>query len=150
MGGYSSFPVCIAAKILRIPFIIYENNLYIGKANRFLLPYAKKVFVSYKELGGGVILTLIHEIDYLYWLFGEINSVYAIGKKKTNLKINVEDSALISMITKSKIPIHLRMDYWSTLNIRNLKFGKKKVFRKYYYRAIMPKLRTGVYHNQRI
>ena len=29
MGGYSSFPVCIAAKILRIPFIIYENNLYI-------------------------------------------------------------------------------------------------------------------------
>jgi UDP-N-acetylglucosamine--N-acetylmuramyl-(pentapeptide) pyrophosphoryl-undecaprenol N-acetylglucosamine transferase len=52
MGGYSSFPVCIAAKILRIPFIIYENNLHIGKANRYLLPYAKKVFVSYKELQG--------------------------------------------------------------------------------------------------
>ncbi len=52
MGGYSSFPVCIAAKILRIPFIIYENNLHIGKANRFLLPYAKKVFVSHKELAG--------------------------------------------------------------------------------------------------
>ena len=29
MGGYSSFPVCVAAKILRIPFIVYENNLYI-------------------------------------------------------------------------------------------------------------------------
>ena len=26
MGGYSSFPVCIAAFILRIKFIIYENN----------------------------------------------------------------------------------------------------------------------------
>ncbi len=52
MGGYSSFPVCIAAKILRIPFIIYENNLHIGKANRYLLPYAKKIFVSYKELEG--------------------------------------------------------------------------------------------------
>ena len=52
MGGYSSFPVCIAAKILRIPFIIYENNLHIGKANRYLLPYAKKVFVSYMELHG--------------------------------------------------------------------------------------------------
>ena len=52
MGGYSSFPVCIAAKILKIPFIIYENNLYIGKANRYLLPYAKKGFVSYKELEG--------------------------------------------------------------------------------------------------
>ncbi len=52
MGGYSSFPVCIAAKILRIPFIIYENNLHIGKANRYLLQYAKKVFVSHKELEG--------------------------------------------------------------------------------------------------
>jgi len=52
MGGYSSFPVCIAATILRIPFIIYENNLNIGKANRYLLPYAKKVFVSHKELEG--------------------------------------------------------------------------------------------------
>ena len=52
MGGYSSFPVCIAAKILKIPFIIYENNLHIGKANRYLLPYAKKIFVSHKELEG--------------------------------------------------------------------------------------------------
>ena len=52
MGGYSSFPFCVAAKILGIPFIIYENNLHIGKANRYLLPYAKKIFVSYKELEG--------------------------------------------------------------------------------------------------
>ena len=29
MGGYSSFPVCLAAKILNIPFILYENNLII-------------------------------------------------------------------------------------------------------------------------
>ena len=52
MGGYSSFPVCIAAKLLRIPFIIYENNLYIGKANRYLLPLARKIFVSNKEVEG--------------------------------------------------------------------------------------------------
>ena len=52
MGGYSSFPFCIAAKILRIPFIIYENNLHIGKANKYLLPYARKMFVSYKEVEG--------------------------------------------------------------------------------------------------
>ncbi len=52
MGGYSSFPICIAAKILKIDFIIYENNLIIGKANKYLLPFAKKIFVSYKELEG--------------------------------------------------------------------------------------------------
>ena len=52
MGGYSCFPVCMAAKILKIPFIIYENNLFLGKTNKFLLPYANKIFVSYGELEG--------------------------------------------------------------------------------------------------
>ena len=52
MGGYSSLPMCIAAKILRVPFIIYENNLHIGKANKFLLPFAKKAFVSHIDLEG--------------------------------------------------------------------------------------------------
>ena len=51
-GGYASFPVCIAASILRIKFVIYENNLIIGKANKHLLPFAKKIFVSYNELTG--------------------------------------------------------------------------------------------------
>ena len=52
MGGYSSFPICIAASILRIKFVVYENNLIIGKANRFLLPFVDKIFVSYKDLHG--------------------------------------------------------------------------------------------------
>ena len=52
MGGYASFPICIAASILRIKFIIYENNLVIGKANKYLLPFTEKIFVSCKELEG--------------------------------------------------------------------------------------------------
>ena len=52
MGGYSSFPICIVAKLLNIPFIIYENNLHVGRANRFLLPFAIKIFVARKELTG--------------------------------------------------------------------------------------------------
>ena len=52
MGGYSSFPVCIAAFLLNIKFVIYENNLIIGRANKFLLPLAKKIFVSYQDLEG--------------------------------------------------------------------------------------------------
>ena len=52
MGGYASFPVCVAASILRIDFIIYENNLTIGKANKYLLPFSKKIIVSFKELEG--------------------------------------------------------------------------------------------------
>ena len=52
MGGYASFPFCIAAYILRIKFIIYENNLIIGKANKYLIPFCEKMFVSRKEVEG--------------------------------------------------------------------------------------------------
>ena len=50
-GGYASFPVCLAGIILRIPFIIYENNLLMGKANRYLL-LLQKNFVSYEDIQG--------------------------------------------------------------------------------------------------
>ncbi len=52
MGGYSSFPICIAGFLLRIPVIIYENNLIIGRANKFLLPIAKKIMLSTKNTIG--------------------------------------------------------------------------------------------------
>ena len=52
MGGYSSFPICIAGFLLRIPVIIYENNLIIGRANKFLLPIVKKIILSTKNTSG--------------------------------------------------------------------------------------------------
>jgi len=52
MGGYSSFPICIASKILNIPFVIYESNLYLVKTNKFLLLYAHKLLVLYADLTG--------------------------------------------------------------------------------------------------
>ena len=52
MGGYASFPICIAASLLRIKFVIYENNFVIGKANKYLLPFANKILVSNDELEG--------------------------------------------------------------------------------------------------
>ncbi len=52
MGGYASFPICVAAYILKIKFICYENNLVIGRANKILLPFAEKVLVSYNEVEG--------------------------------------------------------------------------------------------------
>ena len=43
MGGYSSFPICFSAVFLKIPIIIYENNICFGKANKFLVPFANKI-----------------------------------------------------------------------------------------------------------
>lgn len=46
-----------------------------------------------RGLGGGVLLELSHEIDYLRWLFGDIRWVQATLKRQSSLEINVEDTA---------------------------------------------------------
>ncbi|WP_375333089.1 MULTISPECIES: undecaprenyldiphospho-muramoylpentapeptide beta-N-acetylglucosaminyltransferase [unclassified Candidatus Tisiphia] len=48
-GGYPTFPPLLAAVFLRIPIIVYEQNCFIGKANRFFLKYARKVALTYDE-----------------------------------------------------------------------------------------------------
>lgn len=52
---------------------------------------------SKQELGGGVLLELSHEIDYLKWIFGKINWVRATVMKQSTLEINVEDSAFLTL-----------------------------------------------------
>jgi len=48
-------------------------------------------------LGGGVLLELSHEIDYLRWLFGEVEWVSATQRKQSGLEIDVEDTAHLVM-----------------------------------------------------
>lgn len=46
-----------------------------------------------KELGGGVLLELSHEFDYLRWIFGQVRSVQALIARQSRLDIDVEDTA---------------------------------------------------------
>ena len=48
-GGYASFPVLLAAKILRIPVVIHESDTVPGRANLWAAKFAEKIAVSYKE-----------------------------------------------------------------------------------------------------
>jgi predicted dehydrogenase len=50
-----------------------------------------------KELGGGALLELSHEIDYLRWIFGEVEWVRATITQQSRLEIDVEDSAHLTM-----------------------------------------------------
>ncbi len=45
------------------------------------------------EFGGGALLELSHELDYLRWIFGEVESVKATLSRQSMLEIDVEDTA---------------------------------------------------------
>ena len=49
------------------------------------------------ELGGGALLELSHELDYLRWIFGEVEWVKATLSRQSCLEINVEDTAHLTL-----------------------------------------------------
>jgi predicted dehydrogenase len=74
----------------------------------------RQSYAARKDLGGGVILSQIHDLDYLYWLFGFPRRVYAVGGHLSNLEVDVEDVASILMelpVDGRIIPVHLHQDY---------------------------------------
>ncbi len=52
MGGYASFSICLSARLLKIKTIIYENNLVIGKTNKYLMPFVENILVANKNIEG--------------------------------------------------------------------------------------------------
>jgi predicted dehydrogenase len=56
--------------------------------------YRKDVSAQ-KSLGGGALLELSHEIDYLSWIFGRVDWVKSHVSKQSDLEIDVEDSAYV-------------------------------------------------------
>lgn len=68
-----------------------------------------------KSLGGGVLLELSHEIDYLKWIFGPIVWIKSHTSRQSNLDIDVDDSASIILAFKGEndkeIVSSLNMDF---------------------------------------
>lgn len=62
------------------------------------------------SLGGGVVLELSHEIDYVLWLAGEVAAVSARLARVSDLDIDVEDTAEITLHLRSGGLAHIHLD----------------------------------------
>jgi predicted dehydrogenase len=72
------------------------------------------MYAARADLGGGVVLSQIHEFDYLYSLFGLPSRIYALGGHWSTLEIDVEDTASILMeapLGPRVLPIQLHQDF---------------------------------------
>lgn len=71
----------------------------------------RQSYAAREDLGGGVILTLTHPLDYARWLFGEVTQLSAFAENSGELDIEVEDTAEINLQFESGVIGSIHLDY---------------------------------------
>jgi len=106
-------------KIGKVISIQAENGSYFPDWHPYedyRISYAGK-----KTLGGGIILTQIHDIDYLYWFFNNPKSIFSMSGKFSNLDITTEDYCASIIQFPKNIIAELHLDFFQGPEFRSFK-----------------------------
>jgi predicted dehydrogenase len=97
--------------------ISFKRSYYLPKWH----PYAdyRTEYTAKKELGGGVIRTLSHEIDLMLYLFGEPVSTTGVTDKISPLEIDTDDFAFFSCKLKNGARANFELDFFSPKNVNS-------------------------------
>ena len=88
-----------------------------------------KSYSAIKEMGGGVLLDLSHEFDYINWLFGDIQKIDGECGKKSSLNVDTEDFVDAKITCKHNIKGNLHLDFFTKEKERKIKiFLDNKTF----------------------
>jgi predicted dehydrogenase len=71
----------------------------------------RQSYAARADLGGGVIVTLTHPLDYLRFLLGDVESLWSLNGHLSPLEIDVEDVAEIGLKFKSGAVGGVHMNY---------------------------------------
>jgi len=106
-------------KIGKIISIQAENGSYLPDWH----PYEdyRRGYAGKKRLGGGIVLTQIHDVDYLYWFFGNPKSIFSVMGKFSDLNISTEDYCSSIIQFKNKITAELHLDFFQGPQYRQCK-----------------------------
>lgn len=105
----------------------------------------KKIYSSHSELGGGVIFDLSHEIDYVQYLLGGIDSLHGQFGRAADLTIDTEDFADI-VVKASGTTGNIHINFLSHYPERKIRVDFKDF-------SIIGDLRNGVvrkYQNEKV
>lgn len=78
---------------------IVSANVHFGEYLPAWHPWEdyRKGYAARSDLGGGVVLTQCHSLDYLPWLVGKVESAWGFTAKLSDLEVDVEDTAKIGL-----------------------------------------------------
>ena len=108
----------------RIISVQVENGSYLPDWH----PYEdyRYGYAARRDLGGGVILTMIHELDYLHWFFGKVDNVFSITGKFSDLEVSADDLSTIILQFKNKVIGEIHLDYFQRPEYRSCKIKGTK------------------------
>lgn len=107
-------------------FLMYEKTISVNvKCGQYLPTWRQntnyKDSYSAKKLeGGGVLLDLSHEIDYVQWLFGKISDIQSYQVKVSDLEIDSDDLTMLIGKTNKNVFVNISIDYISKITHRRL------------------------------
>ncbi|HCD37165.1 MAG TPA: hypothetical protein DEQ77_00240 [Candidatus Omnitrophica bacterium] len=81
-----------------------------------------------RKMGGGVLLDLSHEADYVNWIFGPVRKIIGVASKVSKLKIDSEDSVDMIFCLENGAAIPLHLDFCSYNTERSIKVMTKDCF----------------------
>jgi len=71
----------------------------------------RQSYAARADMGGGVVLTQSHALDYLPWLIGRLESVWGFTAKLSDLQVDVEDTAKVGLRFEGGALGSLHLDY---------------------------------------
>ena len=83
------------------------------------IDYSKR-YSAIKNQGGGVLLDLSHEIDYLRWIFGDFKNIKSLSRKISDLNIDSDDIMSLIASSKHNTVINCTIDYLSKISKRDI------------------------------
>jgi predicted dehydrogenase len=72
--------------------------------------YARS-YAARADQGGGALLTLSHELDYVLWLAGPVREVRGIATRVSALEVDVDDSAEVVCLHEGRILSSVHADF---------------------------------------
>ena len=105
VGGFSAAPTSFAAKMLKIPLVIHEQNASIGSLNRLLRSYSTAFISSYEEESPIKAYPIKEEFFEKSRIREEIKTIIFLGGSQGAVAINKLALSLASTLKDKKIKI---------------------------------------------
>lgn len=92
----------------------------------------RRSYSARSELGGGILLDS-HEFDYMQWFLGDVESVFCLSSKASDLEIDTEDTAEVLLKFAGGTIAEIHLDYTQRTYQRNYEFFGEKGTLKWDY-----------------